>query len=463
MAPLSARLRNAVKALSGVSVYTPPPQTGAVPEETIDALRGFYGGNLQRPATTKTQWFLADLEEASHLADQGDIAGIVRLWKASRTDGIIGGLRETRTAGLVALPKQFRGYAPAVKALSADDNGTSSVFDEMFPPSELALLADDGLGPGAGIAEMVPVIGRPHPVMVRLDPEFLIYRFNDGHWYYRSSAGLLPIDPGNGRWILHTPGGRLAPWQGGVWRAVGRAFIVKEHAILHRQNFSGKLANPARVVFAPNAATESQRVGFFTSILKWGLNTVLELTPGWDAKLLESNGRGWEVFGKEIENSDLESMIALAGQVVTVTGGTGFANAGIHETIRADLIQRTGDALAHTINTQGIPPWEAQLYGEEALKNTARMAWNTARPTDRKAEGDSLTGAAKAIKELRDVLAEQGIALDVNELVARFGVPTTKEPKAVAAALEAAKASATKPEGDPEAPPEKDPEDAPAE
>lgn len=425
---LRDRLVNAARELLGVSSYS-VPATNLWRQSVVDLddpnvkkIREALGGNLQMLPTTVTRWYLEDLETCQSLADTGDMSRIGQLCRTFRRDGLIGGLMSTRTSGLVALPKRFRGHQPAVDALTSD-NGSRALFDEMFPPSECALMAEDGIGCGVAVAELLPVVGRDYPVMVRLAPEFLRYRWNAGMWFYQSVAGMLPIYPGDGRWILHTPGGRVTPWQSGHWMALGRAYINKEHALLHRSNYSAKLANPARYAKSPPGSTEDQRVGFLASLIAWGINTVFELPAGWDVGLLESNGRGWEVFGKEVDTSDLETMITLAGQVVTVTGGTGFSNADIHKTIRADLIKQTGDALAYTLNTQGIAPWQAQTYGVATLNDLARVSWDTAPPEDQKAEADTLTAVGAAIEALRRVLAEDGKTLDVDAIAQRFGLP----------------------------------------
>lgn len=423
----SNRILNAAKALLGISSYS--DKAGYSPaitidSETVESLREALGGQIQRLPATQTRWLMADLEAAWKTADMGNMSRVGQLWRSMKRDGYIGGLTKTRTAGLVALPKRFRGDPKIIEALTAE-NETRSVFDEMFPQTELSLLAGDGLALGIGVAEMVPVEGRDYPVMVRLDPEYLWYRWNEGRWYFMSVAGPLPITPGDGHWILHTPGGRLNPWQGGLWPSLGRAYIMKEHALLHRMNYSAKLANPARVAETPQGAGEDQKKGFFTNLLGWGMNTVIELPAGWKASILESNGKGYEVFGLEIDTADRETMIALAGQFVTVTGGTGFANADIHQTIRADLIKETADALAYTLNTQGIPPWVFQQFGQAALKNSARVEWDISPPVDRKADAEAMSAVAKGLDDLRRMLEQAGQELDVTEVVNRFRVPVT--------------------------------------
>lgn len=427
-------VRSRIASLLGVSAYQRPADNDiSLDDPNVIAIREAMGGQIAPTPYTQVRWLLKDLELAQINADSGDISLAARLWSAAKRDGVVSGVLSTRTGGLVRLPRKFRGDPKIVAALELGHESVRSVFDEMFPPAELAALVDDGIGLGVGVAEMVPVQGRDYPVMVRLPPENLVYWWVKNQWFYRSVAGLIPITPGDGRWILHIPGGRIAPWQTGQWRAVGRAFINKEHALLHDQNWQAKLANPARVATAPAGATDEQAQSWFRKVMAWGVNTVFGLKPGWNVSLLESNGRGHESFDKTVQRSEREIIIAIAGQVVTTDGGAGFSNSNIHKSIRADLIKATADSLAYTLNTQGIPPFVIKRWGEAALASSPCVEWDVTPPADRSNDAQALVALGTAIGTITEALAKLQAAnpgtvipqLDVGELFSRFSVPVS--------------------------------------
>lgn len=384
------------------------------------------GGQVQPIPWSQTRWYLADLETAETAADAGQIAMAARLMRAARKDGVYAGVLSTRTDGLVRLPKRFRGSPEIVAALEVGGDEARSVFDEMCPAPELAAIAADGIELGVGVGELVPVQGRDYPVLVRLDPEFIYYMWSENRWYFKSIAGLIPITPGDGRWVLHCPGGRMAPWQRGLWRAIGRAYIRKEHANLHKDNWEAKLANPARVAVMPAGGSEAEKSSWFRRVMAWGINTVFATPPGYDVKLLESNGRGYECFQATIADQNNEFVMAVCGQTVTTDGGTGFANADVHRSIRADLIKATADALAYTVNTQVLPPWIFDRFGEDAQlgERGALLEWDVTPSKDRNAEALSLVTTANAMKGLRDVF---GNKVDLGALATLFGVPLIRD------------------------------------
>jgi len=369
--------------------------------------------------TNQSRWYQADVEGAIQLAAGGDLSKAAVLCKSFNRDGRIQGLMGTRTGGLVRLPKKFAGTPAAVAFLGGAD-GKPGKFSRYFPDAELIRLDTYGIELGASVAEFVQNEEDEHAILTTLDPEFLLYRWSEDRWYYRSVGGLIPITPGDGRFVLHLPYGKYEPWNWGIWPALGSRFISKDHSFNHRENYSGKLANPARVAIAPNGAAEEQKQNWFQKVMAWGTNAVFGLTPGYDIKLVESNGRGYEVFKDIIETDDTEATIAICGQLVTVTGGAGFANANIHATIRSDLIQGDGNGLAHTLNTQALPHVVHDYCGEG---ESCEVAWDTRPPADLKAGADSMTATAGAVKSLTEALQPHGIQVDVPSILARFDIP----------------------------------------
>jgi hypothetical protein len=383
-----------------------------------------FGGQIQLPPQTRVRWYQRDVETAEYLANGGDMSMAAQLMAYAGRDGVLSGVMSTRTDGLVRLPKTFRGPADILQDLRSSDLSSRPVFDEMLPPSELALLARDGIGLGVGVGELRWVEARPYPIFVRLDPQYLKYYWQEDRWYYQSTIGLLPITPGDGRWVLHTPGGRQTPWQAGLWRCLARAAIRKDHASAGRDNWERKLANPARVAVSPSGAAEAHKQSWFQKVMAWGMNTVFGLTPGYDVKLLESNGRGADSFTETIKAQNEEMIIAVAGQTVTTDGGVGFSNADVHKSIRADLIQATAQGLAYTVNTQAIPAYVASHpdYGEKYLNECPVMEWDTKPPKDLTSEAAALQMAGNALDSMRRALADGGLELDMRATAEQFGI-----------------------------------------
>ena len=167
--------REYLAALLGISAYSRPPTTAIeLGDRQVESVRRALGGQISPLPVTQTRWYLADLEQAQRLADTGDLSSAARLCRAMRRDGVISGVLATRSNGIIALPKRFSGGEEMVSALEGRD-GDRSVFEGMCPAAELAALVLDGVTLGVAVGELVPVEGRDFPLLVRLDPEFLVY------------------------------------------------------------------------------------------------------------------------------------------------------------------------------------------------------------------------------------------------------------------------------------------------
>jgi hypothetical protein len=418
--------------LSSLIRWSPMPL--ALPQSlgdaSVESTRVVNRGRIQSQVTSETRWYLEDIERAEHEANAGNLCTAARMFRSARADGVLSGVLSTRTDGLVRLPRKFRGRMDVVRRLTDDHAYARTDFDELCPAAEIGAMVADGIALGVSVAELVWTTDRAFPSLVRLDPEFLLFRWAENQWYYRSAAGMLPIYPGNGRWVLHCPGGVIAPWLSGAWRALCTSYVRKSHAQLSKDAWESTLANPARVAVSPAGASEHASDSWLQSVIDWGRSTVFGIRPGYDIKLVESNGRGYECFLRTIESENNAMVTCLAGQTVTTDGGAGFANASIHAAIRSDLIKATADALAYTVNTQVLPYYFASVFGANLdtvdLSQSPQVEWDVTPATDRTREAAALQTTASAIGMLIDSLSKAGLKPDVRAIAAEYGIPLSE-------------------------------------
>lgn len=430
-----------VAALRGISTFSPPPMPGpALADENVHAARRAMGGSLEVLPSVRLRWYPPDIERAQLAARDGNLEMIGQLSESMNLDGVIRGLTDARTS-VVNFPKRFYGSREVVTTLQAKLSSDRSVFDEMIPATESRLMVGDGIKCGVAIGEMVPVEGRSFPVLVRRYPQNLWYLWSRDQWYYRSIAGNIPIRPGepdaNGNlWVLHLPGGRLAPWNSGLWNTLGRSYINKTQSVFARQAYEMRHSQPARVAVGAMGATQEEREGMIAWLIRWAMNAAVVLPQGWDLKLVESNGQGIKVYNEAIATSDKEIATALCGSATMLEGTVGFGNIDVFKVVTDDLIKSTADGWTHTINTQILPAFIGLRWGVEALDNATTVEIDVKKPTDRTSEATSMVSLANAIKGLVEAIAlgqtaaasKNPIAVNVPELLEAFGVPTVPAP-----------------------------------
>jgi len=416
--------------LVGKSVYegfVSPP--GFRADSTIvETVRKLFGGNLQTLASTRLEWVLEDVDIASQAADWGDLEPAAQLCRAMRRDAVISGLQTTKNGGILRLPRIWTGSERVIDELEKAESGIRT-FDLLCPPSELKQLADDADFLNVAVGELVPVQGRAYSVLERKDPKDLFYLWPFNCWILRTAAGIVPITPNDGRWVLHLSGPRVTPWQFGKWHPAARVWVRKESNQALKDNWAFKLANAARVAMAPQASTEKGRQNWFQQVADWGINTVFSAIPGYEVKLIESNGRGWEGFDSSIKECNEAFMIQFAGQLVSVTGGTGFSSEDLYASVRYDLIEDTAVPLAHTISTQIIPWFTEWMFPDEAEESPG-FKYDVRRPTDLSAEASIYTALGSGVQQLEEAATKKGLDLNVAKIFAHFGLDVTRKPKA---------------------------------
>lgn len=412
------------------------PTKGPVPsylESDLNRIRKQNQGKLRSPRPSGFDYLLIDVMEAGELADRGQLGELAKHWRGCYRNATFQGLLSTRSAGLVSLPKIFKGSPDAVDWLQRG-YGTSddpqSAFDFICPPQELSAMVEDGVGMGVAVAQLVEIEGLDHPVLARLDPAGLEYRINENLWVYNTDFGPVAIQPGDGQWVLYTPGGRVSPWQRGVGLSTAKATTRIESALLSLDSFLYRYGLPGRHATYPEGASQDDREALQELLEDWS-NTAFTTPEGYKVDIMQLSAEGAKIFPEIVASLNDEIIMAIAGQKVSVDGGAGFSNTEIHRNIRQDLIKNDAAALADCLNTQVLPQALAAKFGTDTYGEIeAYVSWNVEPPKDVMARAQGLQASAQAFTQLtgKALGDTDGVNIDVKRLAEELQIPLVEAP-----------------------------------
>lgn len=411
----------------------PIPVHGSGPAELVT--RGGRSGIalLELPTISTTEFTPESVIGALRDADSGLMTRPADLVEAMFGDDRVQGVLSTRTLGLLGLPLQFFGDPDMVSELRGTEAlggapGVPGDFARMFPTNELAKLLMWGILLGVGLAERVPdddrALGaRSTPALRIWHPRWLRYQWTTDTWHLTTRDGEIELDLTSGRWILYLPYGAHRPWAYGAWRACAMPWILKAFAVRDRARHSEVLGSAARIGTAPQNATEPQRRSWLSAIRRMARDHVAVLPAGFEIKMLEASATAdGRIYSTQIEWADRAIAITLAGQAVTTEGTSGFSNGNIHNSIRLDLIQFTGESLSDCLYGQGLVHWARDNYGSDTAPF---VRWDCSPPEDKQALADAFTKLGGAITALDSALKATGSnkTVEGEALCNKFGVP----------------------------------------
>ena len=401
----------------------PPPKTIKKLAHAAVASRELY----HRPEMTG--WTPQKIENAQSSADNGSLQHLADLCETMFADGRIKGVLGKRTNGMLGLPMDFvRGDEDAQKVLGTQMDGAPGEWLSMHDESETAKLLRWGLFTGVGLAQRIEqprLLGRPHRYkLVTWSPRWLTYfqqPMQGCHWWVQTQEGMSPVVPGDGQWVLFLPYGARRPWSEGLWRALVFPWILKRFALEDRANYSEVLGSPLWVATTGTGSTEKQRNAFLSKLRTLGKNGKIVLPNGWELALKEATGKSWEIYENQIKWADQEMTIAIAGQLVTTEGTTGFSEGSIFENIDHDTIRFDADRLSTCLRSQSLEPWAMLNYG--AASKAPWPQWQTKKPTDQKDVADGLSKIGAAVMAINAALAQYGLKVDAQKFFNEFEIP----------------------------------------
>jgi hypothetical protein len=377
------------------------------------------------------RWMPEDIEAVWEEAEMGQFLRLGRLIRAFRMNGMIDGLMAQRE-NIVRLPFVFEGdpwLCAELRGVPATytpdgiliDPGVPGAWDAMAPPEALKSLIYTGVMGGLAPFELVDG-GKPDPQIVPRDLDWLRWDWGPRMFVYQGAEELYKVEPGNGRWGMFSPGGVTRPWGGGMWLPCSFPHVSNLAALFDRMRYQALMADPLKWIRAGEGAKEE-----FLRDMQWFIDNQwarapgIALPKGYEAGVVETGGEGWKVYCDAEDRADRMIQIALAGQVVSVDGGSGFANVSIFDVICEAYLQETASGLARCLTEQVIGPWVERRYGLPRWR-APKLRWDVRSPARRKADAELISVVCKAVTDADAMLKPRGMMVDAPAYLAQNAV-----------------------------------------
>lgn len=219
----------------------------------------------------------------------------------------------------------------------------------------------------------------------RLRPWHSIFAYFD--WSIRrymaiGSDAVIPIVPGNGKWVEHAPYGSYRGWIRGAIRPVVEPWMLRHFGFRDMARFGEVHGNPTRVGKVPQVGDPTERSNFEKALASLGADTALIVPQGVDAtdgtgygyELVEATSKAWEVHPCQIDRCDMAIVLALLMvNLTTQVEGGSYGAARAQMDVRSDGAQLDKQSWKKTIYSDIARPFAYLNFGDA---NLAPWTWH---------------------------------------------------------------------------------------
>jgi hypothetical protein len=218
------------------------------------------------------------------------------------------------------------------------------------------------------------------PTMRPFPPVFTWYEWTLRKFMAVSQDGMVPIIPGNGKWIEHAPYGSYRGWIRGAIRPVVEPWMLRHFGFRDMARFGEVHGNPTRVGKVPIVGDPQQRLDFENALANLGADAamivptgVAEDGTGYDYELVEAEGSAWQVHPAQIDRCDMAIVLALLmiNLDTSVDGGSAWG-AKSKMDVRSEGAQLDNQSWKRTLYMQLARPFAYLNYGDA---NLAPWTW----------------------------------------------------------------------------------------
>lgn len=338
--------------------------------------------------------------------------------------------RDPHYAAVLANRKQaVSGLQVTVEA--ADDSALAQRHAELLEalvamPCFEAMLEEqlDALGKGYSVNEIIWDTSERQwmpKAFEHRDPRWFQFdRASQRELRLRDAASLidgLPLAPF--KFLAHLPRIKTGlPIRGGLARVVAFAWICKAYALKDWVAFAEVFGMPLRIGRYGATANDDDISILKMAVANIGTDAAAVLPESMKIEFQEASkaGGGADVFERLCAYIDRQISKAVLGQTMTTEsgGGSGLAQAKVHNEVRQDIQKKDAKQLAATINAMLVRPMVDLNFGPQ--KRYPRICLNVPEPED-------LAGLVTALKELVPL----GLRVEQSVIRDKFGLPEPAE------------------------------------
>ncbi len=193
---------------------------------------------------------------------------------------------------------------------------------------------------------------------------------------------MIPIVPGNGKWVEFAPFGSYRGWIRGAIRPCVEPWLLRHFGFRDMARFGEVHGNPTRVGYVPIVGDPIERAAFEASISKSFGGDAAIMVPrgvdamdglGYDYKLVEAAGQAWQVHPTQIDRCDMAIVLALLMvNLTTQVEGGSYGAAKVQMDVRSEGSQLDNQSWKRTIYGQVARPFAYLNYGDA---NLAPWTW----------------------------------------------------------------------------------------
>ena len=400
------------------------------PTSPLGSLRAIGVINREIPiVTVQTGYSIAEVRAAIEALVTGNFDLPAQVVDAMMGDSRVHSANMSRVGGLMgrplkhSIPAAYKDSSLAKECYDAWTEHWPAMATEPVLASMQQWSAMLGFWTGQQLWDTAGPYWKPY--IVPFHPRYTYY-----HWLLRKLVaitldGQVPVDAGNGHWILHAPFGQYRGWMQGSIRAIAPWWLARNYALRDWARYSERHGMPIGKAVTPFGADDPAINLFRTQLASLGQESIIQLPQSpdpqigkYDLEWLETSGQGWDGFRGLIAQCNSEITLSILGQNLTSEVKEGsLAAARVHADVRQAILEFDARALSQTIYTQMARPFAAVNFGNADL--APRTEWEITPYEDNQTAANTFMSLSVAVNNLRTA----GLKVrDVEALGKEFGL-----------------------------------------